>query len=144
MASSVIYVSRQVHHCIHKALRIIGLEDVIIRYIDLDKQSRMIPKDLSNKLAADRAGGLHPFLIIASAGTTDTGAIDPLETIGKIASKNELWYHVDAAYGGFFILTESKKDALKGIALADSMVIDPHKGLFLPDGLINSMQFGSK
>jgi len=133
--ASVIYMSEQVHHCIHKALRIIGLEDVIIRHIDLDEQSRMKSEDFSKKLALDRANGLHPFLVIASAGTTDTGAVDPLGAIGEIAKSNELWYHIDAAYGGFFILTESKKDLFAGIELADSLVIDPHKGLFLPYGL---------
>lgn len=133
--TSVIYMSEQVHHCIHKALRIIGLEDVIIRHIDLDENSRMIPDDFAKKLALDRTNGLHPFLVIASAGTTDTGAVDPLNTIGEIAKSNELWYHVDAAYGGFFVLTESKKDLFKGIEMADSLVIDPHKGLFLPYGL---------
>ena len=133
--TSVIYISEQAHHCIHKALRIIGLEDVIIRHIDLDKKSCMRPEDLSKKLALDRANGLHPFLVIASAGTTDTGAVDPLLQIGEIAKSNEIWYHVDAAYGGFFILTESKKDLFVGIEMADSLVIDPHKGLFLPYGI---------
>lgn len=132
---SVIYLSKQVHHCIYKALRIIGLEDVIIRHIELDGHSRMIPSDLEKKLKVDRASGLHPFLVIASAGTTDTGAIDPLRLIGAIAKENNLWYHVDAAYGGFFILTKRKKELFHGIEMADSLVIDPHKGLFLPYGL---------
>ncbi len=74
-------------------------------------------------------------MVIATAGTTDTGAIDPLEGIGKIAKNHNLWYHIDAAYGGFFILSESKKQLFKGIELADSLVIDPHKGLFLPYGI---------
>jgi aromatic-L-amino-acid/L-tryptophan decarboxylase len=133
--NSVIYVSDQVHHCINKALRIIGLEDVIIRHIELDDYSRIIPEDLSAKIENDKTAGLNPFLVIASSGTTDTGAIDPLQTIGEIAIDNNLWYHIDAAYGGFFILTEAKKDAFKGIEMADSLVIDPHKGLFLPYGL---------
>ena len=132
---SVIYLSKQVHHCIHKALRIIGLEDVIIRYIELDSHSRMISSDLEKKLEVDRTNGLHPFLVIASAGTTDTGAIDPLKSIGEIAKENGLWYHIDAAYGGFFILTNRKKELFNGVEMADSLVIDPHKGLFLPYGL---------
>lgn len=135
ITNSVIYVSSQVHHCINKALRIIGLEDIIIRHVELDDNSRIIPKDLSTKIENDKATGLNPFLIIASSGTTDTGAIDPLQTIGEIAKTNNLWYHIDGAYGGFFILTEQKKKLLKGIELADSLVIDPHKGLFLPYGL---------
>lgn len=135
IANSVIYLSPQVHHCINKALRIIGLEDVIIRYLELDDQSRIIAKDLSTKIEKDKESGLNPFLVIASSGTTDTGAIDPLQTIGEIAKSNNLWYHIDGAYGGFFILTEQKKTSFKGIELADSLVIDPHKGLFLPYGI---------
>lgn len=135
ITKSVIYVSPQVHHCIQKALRIIGLEDVIINYLELDELSKIKADALAFRIEEDKANGLHPFLVIASAGTTDTGAIDPLEDIGKIAQANNLWYHVDAAYGGFFILVDDKKDAFKGIELADSLVIDPHKGLFLPYGL---------
>jgi glutamate/tyrosine decarboxylase-like PLP-dependent enzyme len=74
-------------------------------------------------------------MVIATAGTTDTGAIDPLAAIGKIAKKNNLWYHIDGAYGGFFILSEKRKHLFKGIEQADSLVVDPHKGLFLPYGI---------
>jgi len=132
---NVIYVSDQVHHCIHKALRIIGLEDVIIRHIELDERSRIRPESLSKAIKNDLDNHLIPFLVIASAGTTDTGAIDPLNTIATIASAHQLWFHVDAAYGGFFMLTDEKKDAFKGMERADSLVVDPHKGLFLPYGL---------
>ena len=132
---SVIYTSPQVHHCIQKALRIIGLEDVQIRYLELDVNSRIIAPDLEQKIESDKKKGLNPFVVIASAGTTDTGAIDPLQAIGNIAKENNLWYHVDAAYGGFFILVDKVKERFKGIEMADSLVIDPHKGLFLPYGL---------
>lgn len=132
---SVIYVSEQVHHCIHKALRIIGLEDVIIRHIALDDRSRIHPAALNEAIKKDLTAHLNPFLVIASAGTTDTGAIDPLDTIATLAEDHQLWFHVDGAYGGFFMLTDEKKDAFKGIERADSLVIDPHKGLFLPYGL---------
>ncbi|MCK0109232.1 aminotransferase class V-fold PLP-dependent enzyme [Flavobacteriaceae bacterium S0825] len=132
---SVIYTSPQVHHCIQKALRIIGLEDVQIRYLELDAYSRIIAPDLEQKIESDKKKGLNPFVVIASAGTTDTGAIDPLQDIGNIAKENNLWYHVDAAYGGFFILIDKVKERFKGIEMADSLVIDPHKGLFLPYGL---------
>lgn len=135
ITKSVIYVSNQVHHCINKALRIIGLADVIVRHIDLDDASRIQTDDLEQKVKSDIANGLYPFLVIASAGTTDTGAIDPLEAIAKIAETYNLWYHIDAAYGGFFVLTEEKRTLLKGMALADSLVVDPHKGLFLPYGI---------
>lgn len=132
---SVIYTSPQVHHCIQKALRIIGLEDVQIRYLKLDVYSRIIASDLEEKIKNDKEKGLNPFMVIASAGTTDTGAIDPLQDIGNIAKANNLWYHIDAAYGGFFILVDKVKQRFKGIEMADSLVIDPHKGLFLPYGL---------
>lgn len=132
---SVIYLSPQIHHCIHKAIRIIGLEDVQVRLLELDDYSRVDAKKLKEVIAQDVKAGLNPFMVIASAGTTDTGAIDPLEQIGTIAKENKLWYHIDGAYGGFFILCESKKELFKGIEMADSLVIDPHKGLFLPYGL---------
>ncbi len=134
VTKSVIYLSTQAHHCIQKSLRIIGLEDVIIRYVDLDEDFKINPQDLELKIQADRATGLFPFLVIASAGTTDVGAIDPLEEIASIAKTNKLWFHVDAAYGGFFVLT-SKKELFKGIEKADSLVVDPHKGMFLPYGI---------
>lgn len=132
---SVVYLSPQVHHCIQKALKIIGLEDVIINYLELDDNSKIKLEDLKAKIETDKRNGLNPFLVVASAGTTDTGAIDPLQEIGSIAKEHNLWYHVDGAYGGFFILVDDKKEKFKGIELADSLVVDPHKGLFLPYGL---------
>ncbi len=132
---SIIYLSPQAHHCIHKALRIIGLEDIKISILELDEFYKIDTLKLEEKIQNDIQNGLNPFMIVATAGTTDTGAIDPLETIGKIAKNNNLWYHIDGAYGGFFILSETKKHLFKGIELADSLVIDPHKGLFLPYGI---------
>jgi glutamate/tyrosine decarboxylase-like PLP-dependent enzyme len=131
---SVIYLSPQTHHSINKALKIIGLEDIIIRYSNLDMYFRIDTEKLEEQIRKDQSNGLNPFLVIATAGTTDTGAVDPLSEIGDIARKNNLWYHIDAAYGGFFILTSQKKDLLKGIEMADSLVTDPHKGLFIPSG----------
>ena len=132
---SVIYLSEQTHHCIQKALRIIGLEDIVIRKVKIDQQSKMITTDLSKHIENDMSLGLSPFLVVASAGTTDTGAIDPLEEIGEICTAHNLWFHVDAAYGGFFMLLDNKKQSFKGIELSDSLVVDPHKGLFLPYGI---------
>ncbi len=132
---SVLYLSEQTHHCIHKALKIIGLEDIILRYVETDDRSRIDPVHLNHKILEDKSNGLTPFLVVASAGTTDTGAIDPLNAIADITKKNQLWLHVDAAYGGFFILTDLKKNLFKGIERSDSLVVDPHKGLFLPYGI---------
>ena len=126
------YLSPQAHHCIHKALRIIGLEDVQIRLLELDENSKINTDYLTKVIQIDRENGLFPFLAIASAGTTDTGAIDPLEKIGRIAKEANIWYHIDGAYGGFFILSESVKHRFDGIELADSIIIDWHKMLMVP------------
>lgn len=135
ITKSVVYLSPQTYHCINKALKIIGLEDVTLRFLKLNSTGSINIENLNDLLIADKKTGLHPFLIIASAGTTDTGVVDPLQEIGEIARVNNLWYHIDAAYGGFFILSPSKKKLFKGINLADSLVVDPHKGMFLPYGL---------
>lgn len=131
---AVVYLSEQAHHSTQKALRLIGLEDVIVRYIPLDGEFRIRPEALDACIESDKALGLKPFLIVASAGTTDTGTVDPLDAIADIAQRHALWFHVDAAYGGFFILT-SRRALFKGIERADSMIVDPHKGLFLPYGV---------
>ena len=131
----VIYLSAQAHHSIAKAIRIAGLGEAVVRHIPLDSRYRIIPRELQKQLADDLGAGLNPFLVVASAGTTDVGAIDPLSEIGKIAEQRGLWYHIDAAYGGFFILTDQGREKLQGIEMSDSLVIDPHKGLFLPYGL---------
>ncbi|MDF1672284.1 MAG: aminotransferase class V-fold PLP-dependent enzyme [Vicingaceae bacterium] len=135
VTKSVIYLSPQIHHCLHKAIRIVGLEDVQIRLLKLDDYFRIDVDSLEEQIKKDITEGLNPFMVVASAGTTDTGAVDPLKQIGDIAQQNNLWYHIDGAYGGFFILCESKKELFKGIEKADSLVIDPHKGLFLPYGI---------
>lgn len=132
---SVIYISQQAHHSIQKAIRIAGLDECILRYVKLDSSYRMLASELENEIEKDKKKGLNPFLIIAAAGTTDVGAIDPLNEIGKIAKRNKIWFHVDAAYGGFFVLTKEGKKKLAGIEKSDSISIDPHKGLFLPYGL---------
>jgi glutamate/tyrosine decarboxylase-like PLP-dependent enzyme len=132
---SVIYLSKQTHHSVDKAIRVAGLGECIVRHIELDEEFRMVAHDLATQIASDKAAGLDPFLVVASAGTTDVGAIDALPEIGAIAKENGLWYHIDAAYGGFFILTDEGKQKLRGLELSDSLIIDPHKGLFLPYGL---------
>lgn len=132
---SVIYLSKQTHHSVAKAIKVAGLAECPVRYVELDEKYRMKSGDLAAQIEKDKADGLSPFLLVASAGTTDVGAIDPLPELGTIAARHGLWYHIDAAYGGFFILTNEGKQKLKGLDLADSLIIDPHKGLFLPYGL---------
>lgn len=132
--TSVIYMTSQVHHCIDKAIRIAGLKECVLRKVPMDSNSKMNVNELEKMLESDSAAGLNPFLVIASAGTTDTGAIDPFESIADLATKFNLWFHIDAAYGGYFILTDEGKQKLKGIEKSDSIVLDPHKGLFMPYG----------
>lgn len=132
---SVVYLSAQTHHCVIKALRIIGLEDLVLRTLPIDGRSRIRIEALTETIDKDRNLGLNPFLVVGSAGTTDTGAVDPLFEIGTLCKEENLWFHVDAAYGGFFVLAESVKHLFKGIELSDSLVVDPHKGLFLPYGI---------
>ncbi len=132
--NAVIYLTHQAHHSIQKAIRIAGMSEAKLSYIPVDEQFRMDASALQEAIENDKKNGLKPFLLIASAGTTDTGAIDPMDKLGVIAQRFGLWYHVDAAYGGFFVLADEVKEALKGIELADSVTIDPHKGLFLAYG----------
>lgn len=132
---TVIYLSEHVHHCLHKAIRIAGLGECIIRYVPLDERFRIKAEELESLIAKDKAEGLNPWLVIASAGTTDVGAVDPLNTIADITEKHKLWMHVDGAYGAFFMLTDHGKEVMKGIERSQSVVMDPHKGLFLPYGL---------
>ncbi|MFQ5511124.1 MAG: pyridoxal phosphate-dependent decarboxylase family protein [Candidatus Krumholzibacteriia bacterium] len=132
--TTVVYLTGQVHHSLDKALRIAGLGECVVRRIALDEKYRMRADVLQAAVEADKKAGLNPWLVIASAGTTDTGAVDPLAAIGDVAARYGLWFHVDAAYGGFFILCEEGPRILQGMERCDSIVMDPHKGLFLPYG----------
>jgi glutamate/tyrosine decarboxylase-like PLP-dependent enzyme len=131
---AAIYVTAQTHHCVAKAIAIAGLAEAPLRTVAMDARYRMDPAALERTIAEDRAAGLRPFLLVASAGTTDTGALDPLAALAGIAAREELWYHVDAAYGGCFLLLDEQRPRFAGIERADSVVIDPHKGLFVPYG----------
>lgn len=131
---SVIYITQQCHHCIGKALNITGLHEAVLRTIEMNDRYQMEVGNLQKQIEKDKADGLTPFLVVATAGTTDTGAIDPLEAIADICLEHKVWFHVDAAYGGFFMLVDEMKNKFKGIERSDSMVMDPHKTLFMPYG----------
>lgn len=132
--AGTIYATDQAHHCIAKALRLAGFPKDALRLVPADERLRMDANALRLMIAADRARGRQPFCIVANAGTTNTGAIDPLDTLADIARAHRLWFHVDAAYGGLFRLTDRGRQKMSGIERADSVVLDPHKGLFLPFG----------
>ncbi len=130
----VIYATDQTHPALAKALRLAGFPDGALQQVAVDGKLRMNLSALKAAIARDRDAGRIPFCISANAGTTNTGTIDPLPELAQIAHNEGLWYHVDAAYGGFFQLTERGRERLAGIEQADSVVLDPHKGLFVPFG----------
>ncbi|MEM8524290.1 MAG: aminotransferase class V-fold PLP-dependent enzyme [Bacteroidota bacterium] len=139
---AVCYVTTQLHHCVLKALRIAGLAEIIVRHVPMDDDFRMQTDLLAHQIKQDLAAGLKPFLVVASAGSTDVGVVDPMDEIATICEQNDLWFHVDGAYGGAFLLADVEnengstvKDLFKGIERADSVTLDPHKGFFVPYGL---------
>ena len=130
-----VYLSDQAHHCIVKALRVAGLGEAPVRSIPVDADYRLRPEALEAAISADLKAGLRPWLLVPTAGTTNTGAVDPLEACADLAVRYGLWMHTDGAYGASFALTVPGKTALKGLERSDSLVVDPHKGLFTPLGL---------
>jgi aromatic-L-amino-acid/L-tryptophan decarboxylase len=134
-ADGTLYVTTHTHHSVAKAARIAGFRDDQIRRVEVDENLRMSPESLTKTIAADRAEGLRPFLVVASAGTTDTGTVDHLDEIAAVAEAEGLWMHTDGAYGAFFELTDRGKQTLQGIGQSDSIALDPHKGLSIPFGV---------
>lgn len=130
----ILYASDQAHYSVAKGAILAGFPQGNVRSIPTDSLFRLRPDALEAQIEEDRGRGLTPFLVVASAGTTNTGAVDPLDELAGLAARHGLWFHVDAAYGGFFLLTEEGKRLMRGIERADSIVLDPHKGLFLPYG----------
>jgi aromatic-L-amino-acid/L-tryptophan decarboxylase len=128
------YCTDQTHASNTKAGTIAGFSQRNVRLVPTDDELRMDPQALRAMIHEDRAAGLRPFLVVPAAGTTNTGAIDPLADVADVAADEGLWMHVDAAYGGFFQLTERGRGWFRGIERADSITVDPHKGLFLPYG----------
>jgi aromatic-L-amino-acid decarboxylase len=131
----VIYFSDQTHYCVSKAARLAGFPRASLRALPTDARLRLVPDALAEAIREDRSKGRQPFLVVANVGTTNTGAIDPLPEVLRIAREHGLWLHADAAYGGFFRLAPGGEALLRGIEDCDSITLDPHKGLFLPYGL---------
>lgn len=133
-AKSTVYLTAECHLAIAKALHIAGLGHVPQRKIAVDSRFRLSLPDLKRQIADDKAKGLKPWIVFASAGTVNSGAVDPLDDLAAAAHAEKMWLHVDAAYGGFFVLCDPKRELLAPMSKADSIVLDPHKGLFLPYG----------
>ena len=129
-----IYASDQTHHSVEKAAALAGFPAGNVRSVPSDERFRIQVPALAERIQADTRTGFQPFLIVGNAGTTNTGAVDDLDALADLAARERLWLHVDAAYGGFFMLTERGRRVMHGIARADSITLDPHKALFLPYG----------
>ena len=129
-AGGVVYLSDQAHASILRDLKVMGESSV--RVLASDSFFRLPVDAVATAVAADRAAGLTPFAVVGNAGTTNTGAVDPLGELAALCAAEGLWFHIDGAYGAAAVLTPAGRSVLAGIERADSLVIDPHKWLFQP------------
>lgn len=130
----VLYTSDQAHHSVLKSAKMAGVMPDRVRAIRTDEGYCLDVDALADTITEDRRHGLMPFAVVSNAGTTNTGAVDPLDAIADLCMHEGLWHHVDGAYGAFFALCEDVREALEGLSRADSLTLDPHKGMFLPYG----------
>ncbi|MEO5968629.1 MAG: aminotransferase class I/II-fold pyridoxal phosphate-dependent enzyme [Bdellovibrionia bacterium] len=131
---STIYLTEQSHNSIQRALKVAGLNPELFRQVPVDSNFRMDTVKLRELIQKDTAQGFKPWMILCALGTTNTGSVDPIEELVKIKNEFQLWLHVDAAYGGFFRLARGTENLFQGVGDADSIVLDPHKSLFMPYG----------
>lgn len=131
----VLYVSEEGHASMDKAASVLGYSGDALRPVPVDQRLRMDPAQLARLVRADRAAGRLPHFVCANAGTTNTGAIDPLREIADVCRAERLWFHVDGAYGGFAAMTGEGRRLLSGLGEADSVTLDPHKWLYAPMGV---------
>ena len=130
----VLYTSDQAHHSVLKSAKLAGVMPDRVRAIASDDRFRMRVDLLRDAIAADRRAGLTPFAVVSTAGTVNTGAVDPIDAIADFCAAERLWHHIDGAYGAFFYLVAGLRETLRGLPRADSLTLDPHKGMFLPYG----------
>ncbi|SNZ00870.1 pyridoxal phosphate-dependent decarboxylase family protein [Flagellimonas pacifica] len=131
-SKAVIYLSDQAHSSNIKAIQVLGFKKEQIRIIPTDIEFKFAINKLKNCIAKDRLEGLLPFCLIATSGTTNTGTVDQLPELAKICKKEDIWFHIDGAYGAAAILSRKGKQLMKGIEKADSLTVDPHKWFFQP------------
>ena len=130
----VLYTSDQAHHCVIKSAKLAGIMPDRVRSIPSDSAFHLPVGALRDAIKQDRRDGLRPFMVVSNAGTTNTGAVDPLDAIADACAAEDVWHHVDGAYGAFFQLCDDTRTVLRGLDRADSLTLDPHKGLFMPYG----------
>ena len=135
LSRGTLYVSAEGHASMTKAASVLGFPSDAIRMIETDDQFRMRTSVLTEQIAEDRAAGFVPFFVSANAGTTNTGAIDPLSELADLCDRENLWFHVDGAYGGFAAIDAGCREQLTGMERADSLTLDPHKWLYCPMGV---------
>ena len=129
-----IYLTDQTHHSVERAAHVMGIPTNLVTHIPTNADLEMDVASLERAIVRDLASGPRPFLVIANAGTINTGAVDPIGAIVEVAHHHGLWVHVDGAYGGFFILTDRGRGVFGGIGDADSITVDPHKGMYFAAG----------
>jgi aromatic-L-amino-acid/L-tryptophan decarboxylase len=129
-----LYASDQIHFSVRKAAIVCGLPPACLRIVPSDARGRIDPRALAQMIKEDQEDGLRPFAVVASAGTFINGVVDDISAVSAITRQHGLWLHIDAAYGGFFLLTQRGRELMGGIEDADSISLDPHKSLFLPYG----------
>jgi aromatic-L-amino-acid decarboxylase len=136
LPNATLYVSEQSHYCIAQAARFVGLQPKHVKHLPSLADRTVDVEALRRELRADVEAGLTPIAVCATAGTTNTGAVDNIAGCADACAEfGDVWLHVDAAYGGAFALTGRGKELMRGMERADSVVVDPHKGLFVPYGL---------
>lgn len=136
LPNATLYVSEQSHYCVAQAARFVGLQPKHVKHLPSLADRTVDVEALRRELRADVEAGLTPIAVCATAGTTNTGAVDNIAGCADACAEfGDVWLHVDAAYGGAFALTGRGKELMRGMERADSVVVDPHKGLFVPYGL---------
>jgi len=130
----VMYISSEGHHSIQKSATLCGLGKEAVREIAVNEHFQLNYSALVDQIEKDRKQGFTPFLIVATAGTTSAGAIDPIERLAQYAATQNIWLHVDAAWGGAALLVPELRPLLQGIEHADSITFNPHKWLSIPMG----------
>jgi glutamate/tyrosine decarboxylase-like PLP-dependent enzyme len=131
-AQPVCYASAEAHHSLDKSAGLLGIGRKALRRIAVNESAQLDSQKLEQAILEDRAAGRKPFCVVATAGTTNSGTVDDLVAIFEVCKRHQLWLHVDGAYGGSVIFSDKHRDLVRGIELADSLTIDPHKWLAMP------------
>jgi aromatic-L-amino-acid decarboxylase len=131
----IIYVGDGGHHCLERSIELLGIGEENLRWIPTDDDHRIKIDALKEAISSDRKAGYHPFCIIGCAGTVDTGAFDDLNALADLAAEEEMWFHVDAAFGGWVKISKTHRGLADGLERADSVAIDLHKWMYMPYGI---------